>query len=70
MVLSLPPNFEVNKADVYVNNRLIGSFSKNPFTFSFIPEDIRSIRDDNRLRVTIYDNKNKKIEVNTTFKVE
>lgn len=70
VVLSLPSGYNVSKADVYINSRLVGSFSKNPFTFSFIPEDIRSIRDNNRLKVTLYDSNNKKTEVTTTFKVE
>ena len=70
MVLSLPAGFTPDKANVFINDRLIGSFSKKPFTFSFIPEDVRSIEEDNEIKVIVYDEEGDKTTLTSEFNIE
>jgi len=56
--------FGVQKIDLFVNGRYINSAKVKPFLFSFVPNDIDSIQNENELRLVGYDsvfNKGEKI---------
>lgn len=45
----------IRKIDVYINNTFITTLKNNPFSFSFIPNEINSISKNNTLRIVGYD---------------
>ncbi len=60
----------INKVDIFVNNTYVTSLKSIPFTTSFIPSDITSIKYDNTLYVVGYDALGNKVELSKTFKVD
>lgn len=60
--------YEVTRADYFVNDQLIGN-SIRPHSFSFVPNDIQSIRrgSNNSLRVVIYDSVLNRTEQTVNF---
>jgi len=64
------PQTELVRADFYINGNFVGSVSKPPVQFSFIPGEIESIADENILRVVAYDSIYNKGEFMSSFKVQ
>ncbi len=62
--------FPITRADFYVNGSLIGTSPLSPFTFSFKPSNVGSIKGNNTLRVVVTDYMNSKGETSTQFQVE
>ncbi len=70
VVLSLPKDLIPNKADVFINNKFLGSFNKKPFVFSFVPEDVLNIKKTNNIKVVVYfENSTNKLEIYSKFEV-
>ena len=70
VVLSLPKDLIPNKADVFINNKFLGSFNKKPFVFSFVPEDVLNIKKTNDIKVVVYfENSTNKLEISSKFEV-
>ncbi len=55
------------QVDVFVNNQFLGSTRKEPFVFSFIPEDLDNPQDLNQLRVVVYDSVRNQAEQSVDF---
>lgn len=62
-------NYPLKKVDFYVNGSFIGSSETHPFLFSFTPKNIDSIKEENTLRVVVYDQVFNKNEESIFFKV-
>jgi 1A family penicillin-binding protein len=61
--------FPLKKIDVFVNNTYLGT-TEAPFNFSFIPEDLDNLRDQNTIEVIGYDEAFNRGEVSSTFEVD
>jgi 1A family penicillin-binding protein len=53
--LDVEGTFPIKRADYYINNQLLGSVSEEPYSMSFVPEDVPGIQDENTLMVIVYD---------------
>ncbi len=69
VVLSIPQGAVIDKAEVFVNNTFVGSFNKNPFVFSFVPADIKNIKDKNRIKVRLYGPGNTREDIEKSFEL-
>ena len=47
--------YPLSKVDFFVNGTFLGSANRAPFSFSFVPAELSSVRDENTLRVVAYD---------------
>ena len=61
--------FPLKKIDIFVNDVYIGNV-EYPFNFSFIPENIADISDENEIRIISYDEVFNRGESFSTFKVK
>jgi hypothetical protein len=61
---------ELTKVEIFVNNAHIGSVDKEPFSFSFIPENLGSLGESNELRVVAYNTELNKTEKTIQFLVK
>tara|TARA_B100001741_G_scaffold313287_1_gene318884 strand:- start:758 stop:3259 length:2502 start_codon:yes stop_codon:yes gene_type:complete len=61
--------FDIEKIEFYINSEYIGSSTRSPFSFSFVPHTIEGIRETNEVRAVIYDEVNNKTEVIDTLNV-
>jgi membrane peptidoglycan carboxypeptidase len=55
IVLSISNGIVPERADVYLNNKFVGSFNKSPFVFSLTPNDVNDLKKKNTLKVSVYD---------------
>jgi 1A family penicillin-binding protein len=62
-------NRPTQKADFFVNGTFIGTSKTAPFSFSFIPKEVDGIREQNELRVLVYDTALNTGETVVEFKV-
>lgn len=60
-------SYGLRKMDVYINGEYMGAIRNAPYTFSFIPENIPSIRRNNELRIVATDTKSSTAEVVGSF---
>ncbi len=67
--ISSTSGYPISKADFYVNGKYLGSSQSTPFSFSFLPSDIDSIRAINELKVDVYDSVLNKGEAISHFNV-
>jgi hypothetical protein len=58
------------KIEYYLNGIYIGNSIKDPFIFSFIPQDFNYIKQTNELKVVVYDSVFNKTESVILFDVE
>ncbi len=62
--------FDIKRADFFINEKLIGTVSNGPFTFTFVPDDTNAVtRGENTLRVAVYDDKLNRGEASVKFEV-
>ncbi|MFM7088080.1 MAG: transglycosylase domain-containing protein [Candidatus Paceibacterota bacterium] len=61
-------SFLLKKMDIYLNNVYVGS-TKTP-RFSFIPDEIENIQQENNLRVVVYDQSFNSIELSSILKIK
>jgi len=57
------------KTEVYMNGRYVMTSSNNPVSFSFVPDDVGSVRENNIISVIVYDTVFNKTQATTTFSV-
>jgi len=67
--ISSPSFFPIQKIDVFVNDIYLGS-TEGSLGFSFIPEELDNLKEENELRVISYDSAFNRSEGVATFKVE
>lgn len=68
-VQSKPNKFPLSKIDMFVNGVFAGSMTKEPFSFSIIPNNISSISEHNTLKIIGYDSVLNRNETEVTFNV-
>ena len=64
-----PSKFPIVRAEFYVNDSLVGTETNEPFSFSFIPNDVPNLKSTNELRIVIYDSVQNKAEAKIQFLV-
>lgn len=62
-------NYPIKKVSFYVNGSFVGSSETHPYQFSFTPEDIDDMEEENTLRVVVYDQVFNKNEESIFFKI-
>lgn len=62
-------SFPLQKIDIFINNVFINTI-KPPFVFSFIPEELDSLRSENELKIISYDTIYNRTESISTFRVK
>ncbi len=62
--------YPINRVDFSVNGSYLGTVNSMPYIFSFVPNDLPVIKNENELRVTAYDNVGNKTEQMITFTVQ
>lgn len=63
--------YNIQKIEYYINGNVVGVSTKNPFTISFIPNDLDFIKNgDNELKIVVYDEVFNKDEDSVTFEIE
>lgn len=67
--LSSSGPYPLAKIDVFINNTYLGS-SSSPLGFSFTPDDLDNLREENELRVIVYDTVFNRSESVSTFRVK
>lgn len=60
--------FPITRADYFINNNLISSQKTQPFKFTFIPQNISNLKENNTLTVVVYDAVFNKTESTVIFK--
>lgn len=61
--------FPIKKVDVFINDAYLGSVSGSS-DFSFVPEELDSLKEENELRVIFYDTAFNRTESVSTFKIK
>ncbi len=61
--------FPVAQADFFINNTYIGSSNSQPFNLLILPSEIPNIKENNELKITIYDSVRNSNEISLIFKV-
>jgi len=61
--------YPLSKVDLFINNLYVGTSSNKPFTLSFYPKSIKSIRKENILSLVGYDAVKNKSTVNIRLKI-
>jgi len=61
--------YALSKIDVFVNNAYLGSASA-PISFSFTPEELDNLKEENEIRVIAYDSAWNRAESVSTFRVK
>jgi membrane peptidoglycan carboxypeptidase len=69
ITISASGKFPLTKAEFYVNDILIGMSPLEPFSFSFVPQNITGIKETNQFKVIVYDFMNSKTTKTSTFQV-
>lgn len=59
----------VSKVEYFINGKSIGSTTKSPFTFSFVPKNVSGIKSTNTMKVVVTDTKHNKTSKEVKFKV-
>ncbi len=67
--LSVQTQFQVSRADYYINNAFIGSSANPPYTFNFVPKDAAVVDGQNTLKVIVYDSVLNKSSAEKVFTV-
>jgi membrane carboxypeptidase/penicillin-binding protein PbpC len=61
--------YPLSKIDIFINKAYVGS-SKAPVNFSFTPEEVTSVKEDNILTVVFYDTAFNRSEASVRFRVK
>jgi penicillin-binding protein 1C len=67
--ISSSGSYPLQKIDIFINNIFINTI-KSPFVFSFIPDELDSLRSENELKIISYDMIYNRTESISTFKVK
>jgi hypothetical protein len=62
-------HFPLGQLDVFANDVYLGSVKQTPFEFALTPLMLESPREENDLRVVVYDSVRNKTEARSTFKL-
>lgn len=62
--------YPVENIDIFINNSYIQTLTEEPYIFSFTPDSISSITEQNTLRITVKDNVYNKTEQEFSFSVQ
>ncbi len=65
--ISTTGHFPIQKMDIFINNAYIGT--TNTQTFSFIPQELDNLKNQNEIRIVSYDTVYNRSEVTSTFQV-
>lgn len=68
VVVNKQDGFPIKKVDIYINNNYIGSSNSN--SFSFIPNELEDMRNENSLRVVVYDTAFNNTEINSVLLIK
>lgn len=68
--VEISSTYPITKVEYFINNKLIASPTKTPFTASFIPKNISGIKSTNTLKVIVHDSQNNKETKEIKFKVD
>jgi len=69
LLVSNSGNFPLQKIDIFINDTFIDTI-KPPFNFSFIPEELDSLKSENTLKLISYDTAYNNIENTLIFRVK
>lgn len=69
ILLNKQSRFPISSVDYFINNAYIGSVKKEPFIFSFIPDDVVGIKETNTLKVVVTDSVFNKSSTTQMFRV-
>ncbi len=69
IAINTESKFPISKVDYFVNGAFIGSATRYPWSFSFLPSDIDNLSTDNEIEVVAYDNVLNRSEIKIPFKV-
>ncbi len=61
--------YQLRKVDYYINGVILGSVNKDPFSISFVPEEVSSIEEENSLQAVAYDEVGNQGSASVTFTV-
>jgi len=61
--------YQLSKVDFYVNGSYLGTSTKKPFSYSFVPEDLGGIKENNDLMIVGYDSVFNKGNSSSFFKI-
>ncbi|MCK9351292.1 MAG: penicillin-binding protein [Candidatus Paceibacterota bacterium] len=62
--------YAMSRAEMYINGVIAQTLYSPPFDFSFYPGHIRSIQNDNTLKIVVYDTNGNRSQLSTTFSVQ
>jgi penicillin-binding protein 1C len=62
--------YPITKVEYYINGKYLGTATTEPFSISFIPEDVSGIKRSNILKVVVFDKILNKTEEVKSFRVE
>lgn len=69
ITVSLDETRAVIKAEFFLNDRLLGTVTRTPFRFSFVPEESADLSSINTIIVIVYDSKGNKQQLEETFRL-
>jgi len=67
--ISSTGKFPLQKIDIFINDIYLGT-STPPFSFSFVPSSLDSLKQTNELKIIAYDTAYNRVENTTTFQVQ
>ncbi|MBI2108992.1 MAG: penicillin-binding protein [Parcubacteria group bacterium] len=62
-------NYPATRSDLFINGVYLSSTNKIPFIFSFVPNDITNIKEENEIRAIVYDSVMNRSESAFTLKI-
>ena len=66
---TIEKTYPITHVDYFINDMFVGSTQKSPFYFSFTPNKIQLLKEDNILKAVVYDFVLNKGTYSTTFKI-
>lgn len=69
VISASPKKYPLLKAEIYINGVFAGSSFSQPFSFSFVPQELTNISETNELKVVVYDNVLNRTEASATFSI-
>ncbi|MEX0918928.1 MAG: transglycosylase domain-containing protein [Candidatus Paceibacterota bacterium] len=68
--LTTTNNIPIKQVDYFINGVYLGVTKNNPFSFSFIPQDINGLKEKNTLKIIVYNEFGNKKDFYQTFTIE
>jgi 1A family penicillin-binding protein len=61
--------FPISKVDYFINGAFVGSATRAPWSFSFLPRELDTLRTENELKAIVYDTAFNRSETKITFNI-